>query len=80
MTRRDNADVLFMSHTLALALRGQGMVEPNPMVGCTIVQDGEIVGEGWHERFGGPHAEVMALEMAGDRAVGATAYVSLEPC
>ena len=69
-----------MSHTLALALRGQGMVEPNPMVGCTIVQDGEIVGEGWHERFGGPHAEVMALEMAGDRAVGATAYVSLEPC
>src|SRR3954467_10174054 len=69
-----------MSHALALALRGQGAVEPNPMVGCVIVRDGEIVGEGFHERFGGPHAEVNALEAAGKRAAGAAAYVSLEPC
>jgi len=69
-----------MSHALALATRGQGAVEPNPMVGCVIVQDGEIVGEGWHEQFGGPHAEVNALAMAGERAAGATVYVSLEPC
>src|SRR4051794_555198 len=69
-----------MSHALALAMRGQGAVEPNPMVGCVIVRDGEIVGEGWHEYFGGPHAEVNALAMSGERATGATAYVSLEPC
>src|SRR4051812_15368592 len=69
-----------MSHALALATRGQGSVEPNPMVGCVIVQDGEIVGEGWHEQFGGPHAEVNALAMAGEHAAGATVYVSLEPC
>src|SRR5689334_13187411 len=50
------------------------------MAGCVIVQDGEIVGEGWHEQFGGPHAEVNALEVAGERAAGATVYVSLEPC
>src|SRR3954470_1207756 len=69
-----------MSHALALATRGQGCVEPNPMVGCVIVRDGEIVGEGWHEQFGGPHAEVNALDIAGERAAGATVYVSLEPC
>jgi diaminohydroxyphosphoribosylaminopyrimidine deaminase/5-amino-6-(5-phosphoribosylamino)uracil reductase len=80
VTRRDNDDDRFMSHALALATRGQGAVEPNPMVGCVIVRDGEIVGEGWHEHFGGPHAEVNALAMAGERATGATVYVSLEPC
>src|SRR3954454_23479995 len=69
-----------MSHALALATRGQGSVEPNPMVGCVIVRDGDIVGEGWHEFFGGPHAEVNALAAAGDAARGATMYVSLEPC
>lgn len=69
-----------MSHALALATRGQGAVEPNPMVGCVIVRDGEIVGEGWHEYFGGPHAEVNALAAAGQGAAGATVYVSLEPC
>src|SRR4051794_11721644 len=69
-----------MSHALALATRGQGSVEPNPMVGCVIVQGSEIVGEGWHEYFGGPHAEVNALATAGERAAGATVYVSLEPC
>ncbi|HET9947956.1 MAG TPA: bifunctional diaminohydroxyphosphoribosylaminopyrimidine deaminase/5-amino-6-(5-phosphoribosylamino)uracil reductase RibD [Longimicrobiales bacterium] len=64
-----------------LARRGWGHVHPNPMVGCVLVDDrGEVVGEGWHAEFGGPHAEVVALERAGLRARGATAYVSLEPC
>jgi diaminohydroxyphosphoribosylaminopyrimidine deaminase / 5-amino-6-(5-phosphoribosylamino)uracil reductase len=69
-----------MLRAIDLARRGQGYVEPNPMVGCVIVQDGAIVGEGWHQRFGGPHAEVEALKAAGERAGGATMYVSLEPC
>src|SRR5687768_16016216 len=69
-----------MSRALALALRGEGHVEPNPMVGCVLVRDGQIVGEGFHERFGGPHAEVNALAAAGDQSRGATAYVTLEPC
>jgi diaminohydroxyphosphoribosylaminopyrimidine deaminase / 5-amino-6-(5-phosphoribosylamino)uracil reductase len=55
-------------------------VHPNPMVGCVLVRDGEVVGEGWHRQWGGPHAEVLALQAAGSRAQGATAYVSLEPC
>jgi len=70
----------FMVRALELAARGQGYVEPNPMVGCVIVRDGRIVGEGWHARFGGPHAEIEALRAAGDRARGATLYVTLEPC
>jgi diaminohydroxyphosphoribosylaminopyrimidine deaminase/5-amino-6-(5-phosphoribosylamino)uracil reductase len=69
-----------MAQALALAMLGQGAVEPNPMVGCVIVRDGEIVGQGFHERFGGPHAEANALAEAGDRAAGATVYVTLEPC
>ncbi len=69
-----------MARALQLAARGEGFVEPNPMVGCVIVRDGEIVGEGHHERFGGPHAEINALTVAGERAAGATAYVTLEPC
>jgi len=73
-------DNRFMSRALVLAARGQGRVEPNPMVGCVIVRDGQIVGEGFHEHFGGPHAEVNALAAAGDKANGATAYVTLEPC
>ena len=81
MTRRANTeDDRYMAHALALATRGLGAVEPNPMVGCVIVQSGEIVGEGFHERFGGPHAEVNALAVAGDHTAGATVYVSLEPC
>ncbi|MCI0491477.1 MAG: bifunctional diaminohydroxyphosphoribosylaminopyrimidine deaminase/5-amino-6-(5-phosphoribosylamino)uracil reductase RibD, partial [Planctomycetes bacterium] len=69
-----------MSRALAIAARGEGLVEPNPMVGCVLVRDGQIVGEGRHERFGGPHAEVLALQDAGENAAGATAYVTLEPC
>ncbi|HVT29281.1 MAG TPA: bifunctional diaminohydroxyphosphoribosylaminopyrimidine deaminase/5-amino-6-(5-phosphoribosylamino)uracil reductase RibD [Lacipirellulaceae bacterium] len=80
MTRRPTDDDRFMAHALALAVRGMGAVEPNPMVGCVIVRNGEIVGEGYHERFGGRHAEVSAIAAAGEQAAGATAYVSLEPC
>jgi diaminohydroxyphosphoribosylaminopyrimidine deaminase/5-amino-6-(5-phosphoribosylamino)uracil reductase len=69
-----------MRRALDLAERGAGQVWPNPKVGCVIVQGGVIVGEGWHQQFGGPHAEVHALAAAGEQARGATAYVSLEPC
>ncbi len=72
-----------MSHlkrALALAERGRGTTRPNPVVGAVLVADGEVVGEGWHERQGGPHAEVVALEGAGERARGATLYVTMEPC
>lgn len=73
-------DATFMSRALDLAVRGRRSVSPNPMVGCVLVRDGDIVGEGWHERPGGPHAEVVAITAAGHRAEGATAYVTLEPC
>lgn len=69
-----------MLRALELALRGQGSVEPNPMVGCVIAQGERIVGEGWHTRFGAPHAEIEALNAAADDAAGATLYVTLEPC
>ncbi len=72
-----------MSHlerALELAERGRGTTRPNPVVGAVVVADGEVVGEGWHERKGGPHAEVVALAAAGERARGATLYVSMEPC
>lgn len=69
-----------MRRALQLARRGWGQVAPNPLVGAVVVRDGRVVGEGWHAVFGGPHAEVMALQAAGDAARGATLYVSLEPC
>src|SRR3546814_5298535 len=69
-----------MARALRLAERGLYTTRPNPMVGCVIARGDEVVGEGWHQRQGGPHAEVFALEQAGDRAKGATAYVTLEPC
>lgn len=69
-----------MSRALALAARGLETTDPNPRVGCVVAQNEEIVGEGWHERAGEPHAEVHALRSAGPRAAGATAYVTLEPC
>ncbi|NBW95716.1 MAG: bifunctional diaminohydroxyphosphoribosylaminopyrimidine deaminase/5-amino-6-(5-phosphoribosylamino)uracil reductase RibD [Planctomycetia bacterium] len=69
-----------MRQALELARRGEGFVEPNPMVGAVIVADGVTIGSGWHERFGGPHAEAAALAAAGERARGATLFVTLEPC
>jgi diaminohydroxyphosphoribosylaminopyrimidine deaminase/5-amino-6-(5-phosphoribosylamino)uracil reductase len=69
-----------MARALQLAERGMWTTTPNPRVGCVLTQDGEIVGEGWHEKAGEPHAEVNALRAAGERARGATAYVTLEPC
>ena len=65
---------------LELAERGRGTTDPNPVVGAVVVAGDEVVGEGWHERAGGPHAELIALEAAGDRTRGATLYVTLEPC
>ncbi len=70
----------YMKRALALAARGRGKVEPNPMVGCVLVREGAVVGEGYHRRFGGDHAEVDALNHAGEAARGATCYVTLEPC
>ena len=69
-----------MRYALELAALGRGRVEPNPLVGCVVAREAEIVGQGYHRRFGGPHAEVEALEMAGLRAAGASLYVTLEPC
>ncbi|MCB1776202.1 MAG: bifunctional diaminohydroxyphosphoribosylaminopyrimidine deaminase/5-amino-6-(5-phosphoribosylamino)uracil reductase RibD [Candidatus Competibacteraceae bacterium] len=69
-----------MARALMLARRGLYGADPNPRVGCVLVRSGRIIGEGWHERAGEPHAEVNALERAGDRARGATAYITLEPC
>ena len=69
-----------MARALRLAEHGLFTTTPNPRVGCVIVNDGVVVGEGWHEKAGGPHAEVHALRVAGARANGATAYVTLEPC
>lgn len=70
----------YMKTALQLAERGRYTVSPNPMVGCVIVNHGEVVGEGYHIQAGGPHAEIMALQQAGQKAEGATAYVTLEPC
>ncbi len=76
-------DALHMQRAIAISWHGQGFVEPNPMVGCVIVQGADVIGEGWHAHFGQPHAEVNALKDATDKGadlVGATAYVTLEPC
>lgn len=70
-----------LTRAVQLGRQGWGRVHPNPMVGCVLVRDGQVVGEGWHQEWGGPHAEVQALAAAGPEAArGATAYVSLEPC
>ena len=74
------ADQQHMSEALRLAEKGLFTATPNPRVGCLIVRDGQAVGAGWHEKTGGPHAEALALQAAGERARGATAYISLEPC
>ena len=69
-----------LDRALELAERGRGTTHPNPVVGAVLVRDGETIAEGWHERKGGPHAEVVALTAAGERARGATLYVTMEPC
>jgi diaminohydroxyphosphoribosylaminopyrimidine deaminase / 5-amino-6-(5-phosphoribosylamino)uracil reductase len=69
-----------LERALELAERGRGTTHPNPVVGAVVVRDGEVVGEGWHERKGEAHAETRVLEQAGDRASGATLYVTMEPC
>jgi len=74
------ADILFMKRALALAEKGRGAVSPNPMVGAVIVKDQKVVGEGYHRAYGQAHAEVNAINAAGDAAVGGTLYVTLEPC
>src|ERR1700754_2810498 len=73
-------DRLAMTRALALAERGLETTHPNPRVGCVIAKGDRIIAEGWHERAGEPHAEVMALRAAKEPVVGATAYVTLEPC
>ena len=73
-------DSVWMAHALRLAERGLYTTSPNPRVGCVLVHNGDVVGEGWHEYAGEPHAEVLALCAAGEAARGATAYVTLEPC
>jgi diaminohydroxyphosphoribosylaminopyrimidine deaminase / 5-amino-6-(5-phosphoribosylamino)uracil reductase len=72
--------VSYLDRALELAEHGRGTTRPNPIVGAVLVVGDEIVGEGWHERKGGPHAEVVALDVAGERARGATLYVTMEPC
>ena len=73
-------DAAAMSRALELAAQGRGLVSPNPMVGCVIVRDGEIIGEGWHHACGQAHGEPDALAQIGYQAQGATLYVNLEPC
>ena len=73
-------DLGWLDRAFLLGRQGWGRVHPNPMVGCVLVRGGHVLAEGWHREFGGPHAEVDALERTGEDAVGATAYVSLEPC
>lgn len=73
-------DEIFMREALRIAKNAEGRTSPNPLVGCVIVKDGKIIAEGWHRQAGTPHAEVHALNMAGELARGATLYVTLEPC
>lgn len=80
MERASAKDEHFLRRCLELAAKGEGYTSPNPMVGCVIVKNGSVVGEGYHKRFGGPHAEVEALRRAGRMARGTTLYVNLEPC
>ncbi|HEY3186467.1 MAG TPA: bifunctional diaminohydroxyphosphoribosylaminopyrimidine deaminase/5-amino-6-(5-phosphoribosylamino)uracil reductase RibD [Solirubrobacteraceae bacterium] len=80
MSTLTTTDAPLLARAIDLAQRGVGQVTPNPNVGAVVARDGEIVGEGWHQVYGGPHAEVNALAAAGDAARGATLYISLEPC
>lgn len=80
MSSFSSKDHEFMARAIRLAKRGLYTTDPNPRVGCVIVKDGAIIGEGWHEKAGEAHAEINALKAAGENARGATAYVTLEPC
>ncbi|MEJ1239045.1 bifunctional diaminohydroxyphosphoribosylaminopyrimidine deaminase/5-amino-6-(5-phosphoribosylamino)uracil reductase RibD [Chryseolinea sp. T2] len=83
MEKHDHGkDVFFMRRALELADRGRGTVSPNPLVGCVIVHDGNVIGEGWHQQYGGPHAEVHAVQSVNDQQLlrSSTVYVTLEPC
>ncbi|OCG43985.1 riboflavin biosynthesis protein RibD [Gilliamella sp. Choc5-1] len=80
MTAICNKDHFYMQQAIDLAKLGRFTTTPNPNVGCVIVKDDQIIGKGYHQKAGEPHAEVHALKMAGDEAIGATAYVTLEPC
>ena len=73
-------DEIFMREALRIARNAEGRTSPNPLVGAVIVKDGKIIAEGWHRQAGTPHAEIHALNMAGELARGATLYVTLEPC
>ena len=75
-----HSDEPHMRRAIRLAMNGRGQVEPNPMVGCVLVKNGQVIGEGFHEKFGGPHAEPNALASCTESPNGATAYVTLEPC
>ena len=75
-----SVDYQYMARAIQLARRGTWTCMPNPRVGCVLVKQGKVVGEGWHKKAGEGHAEVNALHMAGNHAKGATAYVTLEPC
>ena len=74
------ADLAYMARAIKLAQNGLYTTMPNPRVGCVLVKDDQVVGEGWHERAGQAHAEVNAIAAAGESSRGATAYVTLEPC
>ncbi len=80
MNRWTERDEALMRRALSLAARGRGRVEPNPMVGCVIARGGRIIAEGWHRRFGGPHAEIDAIRRRAGSVRGSTLYVTLEPC
>lgn len=79
-SKSDEVDEHFLRRAIRLAMNGRGRVEPNPMVGCVLVKDGRVIGEGFHGHFGGPHAEPTALANCTESPEGATAYVTLEPC
>ena len=78
--RARDADLKFIKRALKLAEGGRGYVSPNPLVGAVLVKDGKIVGEDYHQRYGEAHAEVNAIQAAGDESLGSTLYVTLEPC
>jgi len=80
MPDRSEIDEQFMRRAIRLAMNGRGRVEPNPMVGCVIVKNGQVIGEGYHQQYGLPHAEPNALASCTESPEGATAYVTLEPC